>query len=229
MSETQERVAVTIPEITAETEATKLYAGKFKSVTELEDGYKNAAKVFQENESLKKQVATPEFYFLPDAVKMPESEIASLRKFAETAKLTQEQFDQLALQRSAEKITEESSVVRAKEELGERTFNVLSEYVASNYPEKLRSHMLKQLLLDKEARMSALEHRDKLLNSQMPGGNVAVSSPNPSSSKENALRIREQMNLNKANPREYERLKGEYLSELSKAGPSSTCKFYVRA
>ena len=46
---------------------------------------------------------------------------------------------------------------------------MLQDYVKKAYPEKLHDSVLKTLIKDKDARTAALEHRQQLLTSRVPG------------------------------------------------------------
>jgi hypothetical protein len=156
-----------------------IYAGKFKTVEELENGYKNAAGVFNENETLKKKLSeftsVPEDYQRPMDVELPDDYIQDIKTLAKNAGLTQTQFEKLA--RESKERTEAQKVKfnEAQKELGEDNLNILKDYVKKYYPEKVGDAILKTLITDKEARAAAMAHRQVLLNNTVPGvGAVTV-------------------------------------------------------
>ena len=91
----------------------RLYAGKFKTVEELEAGYNNSAKVFQENEEVKRRLEestkVPDDYQTPSDVQLHDNDIAQLKNAAKSSGLTQAQFDKLILRAL------EAAAARAKE------------------------------------------------------------------------------------------------------------------
>ena len=94
------------------TDDVKLYAGKFKTVEELEAGYNNAAKVYQENDDLKNKytqaTSIPDDYQVPADVTLHDNDVAELKQAAKESGLTQAQFEKLA--------AKQNSSVRAKVE-----------------------------------------------------------------------------------------------------------------
>ena len=78
----------------------KLYAGKFKTVEELEVGYNNAAKVYQDNEDLKKKydesTHVPDDYQIPSNATLHDNDMLQLKQAAKESGLTQAQFERLA-------------------------------------------------------------------------------------------------------------------------------------
>lgn len=69
METTNNELVNPVTDKTVVTEPPKLYAGKYKSVDELEKAYKNSAKVFNENKALQekfKSYKAPHNYSLPE-------------------------------------------------------------------------------------------------------------------------------------------------------------------
>lgn len=151
----------------------KLYAGKFKTVEELETGYTNAAKVYQENETLKKQVTdatkVPDDYSTPTGVALHEADLAETKRLAKESGMTQAQYEKFVKQTEAKSRSQHETFEAAKKEIGADQLNILQDYVKKAYPEKLHDAVLKTLIKDKDARAAALEHRQKLLNNRVPG------------------------------------------------------------
>jgi hypothetical protein len=144
-------------------------------VEELEAGYKNAAKVYQENENLKKQIESlakaPEEYVIAKDMRLAEDDLNAIKDMAKNASLTQSQFEALALEHESRAVAKQKAREQAFKEVGEENLNVLKDYVAKSYPEKVAESVLEKLVLDKEAREAALAHRQQLLNSAVPGMN----------------------------------------------------------
>jgi uncharacterized protein (UPF0335 family) len=153
----------------------KLYAGKFKTVEELEAGYNNSAKVYQENEDLKTKYAeltkTPDDYQIPADVTLHESDIAQLKQTAKNSGLNQSQFEKLAQAQTQVVKSKLESFENAKKEVGADNLNMLQDFLAKNYPEKVAETMLKAAIKDKDLRGQLLDQRTKMLNSSVPGSN----------------------------------------------------------
>lgn len=152
----------------------KLYAGKFKTVEELEAGYKNSLPTFQENENLKKQLdeATkiPETYLLPsDAADVDPNRVNDIQARAREAGMTQAQYEKFLRSDKARLEQNKQNFEKARKEVGEETINLLTDYVNKNYPKELHESMLKTFIANGEARKAALNHRGQLLNNQVPG------------------------------------------------------------
>lgn len=160
----------------------KLWAGKYKTVEELEEGYKSSLTVHNENKELKKQLESftniPDDYSVPDDLALREIELKDIKALAKNAGLTQEQFLRTAKEMQNRIAAQNSQFENAKKEIGEETLNVLDDYVSKNYPSSLKEHILNKLIRDKKAMTEAMEHRDKTLNSSAPGmDRGSISSP----------------------------------------------------
>ncbi len=154
-------------------EDVKLYAGKFKTIEELEAGYNNAAKVYQENEDLKSkysQVTTvPDDYQVPANVALHENDLASLKQSAKESGLTQAQFEKLAAKQESIARGKLEAFENAKKEVGADNLNLLQDFIGKAYPEKVQAAMLKEAIKNKEVRDSILAQRTAALNSSTPG------------------------------------------------------------
>jgi hypothetical protein len=153
----------------------KLYAGKFKTVEELENGYKASLPTFQENENLKKKVdelsKVPDTYMNPADVEIDAPRVANLQQRAKDANMTQAQYEKFVRSEKAALDARQANFEKARKDVGEETLNILKEYVTKNYPQALADNMLNTFIGNKEARDAALAHRAQLLNNQVPGMN----------------------------------------------------------
>ncbi len=161
-TETEEPVATNPPQ---------LYAGKYKSVEELEKAYKNSSTVFNENKVLQeklKSFAVPESYQLPESVSLSEQEIQSLVNTAKQVGLNQSQFEKTLATMQEQQQNYQTQLAERKKQLGEQ-FKVVEDYVTKTYPSALHNTVLTTLLGDENAMNDALKHQDQLLNTQVPG------------------------------------------------------------
>lgn len=153
----------------------KLYAGKFKTVEDLEAGYKNSAVVYDENEKLKKRVeeltAAPQDYINPADVELDENRIIDIKARAKEAGMTQAQYEKFLRGDKSRVEKHKENYENSKKEVGEETLNILKDYVNKNYPKEIGDNMLNTFIQNKEARAAALAHRQQLLNNQVPGMN----------------------------------------------------------
>lgn len=154
-------------------EETKLYAGKFKSVEDLENGYKNSLPVLQENEQLKAKLEeamrVPDAYQNPEDVQLEQNRVADIQARAKDAGMTQAQYEKFLRNEKARIERSQQGFETARKEVGEETLNVLQDYVKNHYPPSLADGVLKTLITNKEARAEALAHRQRLLGDQVPG------------------------------------------------------------
>ena len=157
------------PEVTVE-ETPKLYAGKYKSVDELEKAYKNSAKVFNDNKALQERLKNyeiPESYHLPD-VSLPETMLQEIEALAKAAGLNQEQFNKTLFAMTKQQKQYKTQLEDKKKTLGSK-LSIVQDYVTKTYPTSLHNTILNTLIGDENAMTEALKHRDQLLNSQVPG------------------------------------------------------------
>lgn len=151
----------------------KLYAGKYKSIEDLEAAYKEGEKFIGENANLKRELEKytkpPEDYEVSNDIALRDIEIQELKAIAKNAGLNQEQFLKTAKEMQSRINYQLTSFEQAKQELGEANLNILTDYVSKNYPERLREVVLTKLIKDKDAMTDAMKHRETVLNNQAPG------------------------------------------------------------
>lgn len=161
--------------MTDETITPGLYAGKFKTIEELEAGYNNSAKVYQENEDLKKSIqektSVPEDYKVPSEATLHDTDMSQLKAAAKASGLTQSQFEKLALSQTDNVKSKLESFENAKKEIGADNLNLLQEFIGKAYPEKAGQALLKEAIKNKEVREAILNQRTQALNSSVPGVN----------------------------------------------------------
>ena len=185
------------PEVTVE-ETPKLYAGKYKSVDELEKAYKNSAKVFNDNKALQerlKNYEVPESYHLPN-VSLPETMLQEIEGLAKAANLSQEQFNKTLFFFFLQQKQYQAQIEEKTKNLGDK-LNVIQDYVTKTYPTSLHTPILNTLLGDENAMTEALKHRDQLLNSQVPGlSNQQANLSDPYEGQQEMLKIAKEYERN---------------------------------
>lgn len=153
-----------------------LYAGKYKTVAELEEGYKKSLPVFQENADLKKKLEDvsklPDVYMTPADVILHENDVEDVKRLAKSAGLTQSQYEKLARETNAKSIAKNETYESAKRDLGADKLNILQDYIKKKYPEgKIADAALRTIIMDKEAQHAAFADRDNMLRTGVPGAN----------------------------------------------------------
>lgn len=182
-----------------------LYAGKFKTVAELEAGYKNSLPTFQENENLKKKLEestkVPDAYNTPADIALHESDLEAVKLEAKNSGLTQAQYEKLVKERNARSMNKHQSFEQAKKDLGADTLNLLQDFIKKTYPEKAGEVLLKQAISNKEVRESILAQRTQMLNSSVPGGNRVSTGGGYQITEKDVLKARDEMNSSRGRAR----------------------------
>lgn len=172
-----------------------LYAGKYKTVAELEEGYKQSLPVFQENQNLKQQVdnlsKVPEEYITPPEIGLHADDVAEAKRIAKNSNLTQAQYERMVNETNTKALNKAQTTENAKKEVGADKLNILQDYVKNAYPEKLQDTIMNKLIHDKDARDAALLHRDQMLRTGAPGIG-GVNAPNYGVTKEDVHKAREE-------------------------------------
>ena len=155
-----------------------LYAGKFKSVEELEKGYKESLSVHMKNKELETKLAemqsVPESYNVPEMSNLDSKQLAELTEVARHSKMTQAQFDAAISSLASNAQQQQSQWETRKKLVGEQNINVLKKYVDENftsYDDEFRNNMLNQIISNDETMEKAMQDREKKLNSSLPGSN----------------------------------------------------------
>jgi hypothetical protein len=153
-------------------EAPRLYAGKFNSIEELEEGYKNSAKVYDANQALTKQLSDfttiPEDYSLPEGMAEMDG-INEIKHVARQSGINQTQFDKMVKAAIESETIRSSRMEEAKKSIGEPTLQVLDSYIKKLMPDKLAGVVMDQLIVDADARNAVLKQREDSLKSKVPG------------------------------------------------------------
>ena len=148
-------------------EEPKLYAGKYKSVEELEKGYCHSLQALNEIKSELKSFTAPEEYVIPD-VKTHHEIISRAKELAKSTGLSQSQFDAVVRKMDEKNRDSIEKFEESKKRAGEK-LDILEDYVSRHYPKKLKSTIINSLVMDPEAMDEALKHRESMLNTQVPG------------------------------------------------------------
>ncbi len=151
----------------------KLWAGKYKSPEDLEEAYKNTAKIYQDNQELKKQVdrlsTVPDDYEVPSELGLRQADVNEIKAIAKASGLNQDQFVKTAQEMQTRIVKQNEAFEESKKSLGEDKLTLINDYVNKNIPKHLHDVVLNKLIRNKDALDEALAHRSKLLNSEAPG------------------------------------------------------------
>jgi Glu-tRNA(Gln) amidotransferase subunit E-like FAD-binding protein len=159
-------------------EAEVLYAGKFKSVEELEKGYKESLSVHMKNKELEEKLsniqAVPESYNTPEMSNLDSKQLEELTEVARHSKMTQAQFDAAIESLASNAKQQQTQWDTRKKLVGEQNINVLKKYVDENfssYDDGFRNSMLNQIISNDSTMEKAMKDRENKLNSSLPGTN----------------------------------------------------------
>lgn len=159
--------------VTGGDETPKLFAGKYKTVEELEEGYRNSLKVHVENKELKdkyeRAVSVPETYTVPAGLGLRESEIDEIKRIAKESSLTQEQFEKTARSMEDRLKAQREAFDEARKEIGQDKLILIEDHIKKNYPESIQQVILNTTIKDKKAMDDILKERDAKLDSRVPG------------------------------------------------------------
>ncbi len=169
----------------------KLYAGKFKTVEDMESAYKSAEKLIGVNSDLSRRLdeitTVPEDYVVSDDLGLAAADLNDLKAVARKAGLSQKHFEKLASEYVNTAISRSERKEALKKEVDASTESLLKDYVGKNYPTELGEYMLDKLMTDKAARDAALAHRSKTLNSAIPGIDKVGNNPPPTITQKEVL------------------------------------------
>jgi len=154
----------------------KLYAGKYKTVEDLEKAYGNSVTAIVEKSKLEKELESykaPEDYTVPDGLSFREEDIQEVKHIAKTAEMSQKQFEKTITEMHS-KVTENVEAQKRfiedrKKSIGDEKINLLTDYVDKYYPSSVKDVVLNKLLKDESAMNDALKDREARLNTQAPG------------------------------------------------------------
>jgi hypothetical protein len=154
----------------------KLYAGKFKSVEELEKGYKQSLPLHQRNKELEAELqklkSVPDDYSVPSDVDLRDAQLNELKIIAKRAGLNEEQFASAAQALNESASQQISAFAERKESLGEEKLNLLKGFVEKNFngfDDNFRETMFNHIIRDDKIMSDAMKQREQQLNSQVPG------------------------------------------------------------
>lgn len=176
----------------------KLYAGKYKTVEELEEGYKKSLPTFQENVDLKKkledQTKVPDMYNTPSDIALHEADLEIIKAEAKNSGLTQAQYEKLVRERNARSAAKHQSFETAKKELGSDNINLLQDFLKKTYPEKVAEKLLNDAIANKEIREALLAQRTAALNTSVPGMHKVSGAGGYAVTHKDVIKARDEMN-----------------------------------
>ena len=168
-------------------DAPKLYAGKFKSVEDLEHGYKQNSGLYQRNKELEAELqklrSVPDDYSVPKDVALRDSQLNELKMIAKRAGLSEEQFAGAAQALNDNASQQMADFSERKESLGEEKLNLLKGFVEKNFngfDDNFRETVFNQIIRDDKNMSDAMQQREQQLNSQVPGMSGTAGVPSKS-------------------------------------------------
>jgi hypothetical protein len=169
------------------------WANKFKNPYELEKAYGESVKVYNENKQLKQKIEefqkAPDEYVMPDDLSLAEEDVKELSRIAKESDLSQAHFEKVAKKMSDNAIKAREAWENRKKDIGEEKLNLINDYVQrANFPEKFQDIIINKIIEDNDAMSEAFKHRDKLLNSQVPGMNQGTGMPDKPNDGQKELR-----------------------------------------
>ena len=154
----------------------RLYAGKYKSVEELEKAYGHSVNAFVEKGKIEKELErykVPEDYSVPDGHNFRDEDVQEIKDISRIAQLSQEQFERTFKEMHTKVVTNAEQHQKELEErkaaIGDEKLNLLEEYVEKHYPGSVREIVFNKLIRDESAMTDALKDREQKLNTQIPG------------------------------------------------------------
>ena len=156
----------------------QLYAGKFKSIEDLEKGYKEGLSVHLRNKELETEINTmrtlPDSYQVPEGIQLRESHINDIKDLAKCSGMNQNQFDS-ALKNYNDKVASQlSDIETRRNQVGEEKINVIKGYVDNKFSEfddSFRQEVINKCIRDDNMMEKVMSDRDNMLNSKAPGVN----------------------------------------------------------
>ena len=162
----------------------KLYAGKFKSVEDLEHGYNQSLPLYQKNQKLESDIQklklVPENYSVPSDLSLRDSQINELKMMAKRAGMNEDQFAGAARALNENSSQQLNAFAARKESVGEEKMNLLKGFVEKNFSgfdDGFRETMFNQIIRDDKNMSDAMQQREQQLNSQVPGMSGTAGAP----------------------------------------------------
>lgn len=156
----------------------QLYAGKFKSVDELEKAYKEGFGVHLKNKELESKIqeftTPPDEYSIPENISLRDSKVSELKALAKTSGMTQDQFNNAARKINDDVQKNLSRYQEAMDKAGEDKINLVKGYLdkkLSAFDDDIKSNILTKVISNDKVMENIMSDREKDLNSNVPGIN----------------------------------------------------------
>jgi hypothetical protein len=156
----------------------QLYAGKFKSVDELEKAYKEGFGVHLKNKELESKIqeftTVPDDYTIPENISLRNAKLSELKELAKTSGMTQDQFNNAAKKVNDDIQKNLSQYQEAMEKVGDDKINVVKGYLdkkLSAFDDDIKGNILTKVISNNDVMEKIMSDREKDLNSNVPGIN----------------------------------------------------------
>lgn len=153
----------------------KLYAGKYKTVEELEKGYNSSASYINEVKAQLSNYKVPDSYILPQDVNTHHEIVEEVKDLALSSHLSQAQFEAVLRTKAQKNQDAINKLEQARANAGDN-LKLIEDYVGKTCPETIKHTVLNNILLNENAMKETLNRRNQTLNSEVPGVNSASSS-----------------------------------------------------
>lgn len=165
-------------------EPPKLYANKYKSIEDLENGYKNSTKQYLEVETKLKakeaEYSVPEDYSIPEGISISDDDIKLNKSIAKKAGLSQRQFEEVIKNVNDLSKSHHESVEKARADarakLNADELKLCEKFIEENYPTNVAKSLLNDIVQEDVFNFVKAERARKVDN-KAPGINVGDAAP----------------------------------------------------
>lgn len=166
-------------------EEPQLYAGKFKSVEDLEKAYKEGFAVHLKNKELETRLSevtlVPEQYTVPGDVQLRDAQINEIKELAQSAGMNQNQFENAVKKFSDSVANKLNAIEERKQSIGEDKINVVKGYIDNQFAGfdgTFKEDVLNKVIKDDKMLEKVMSDRENQVNSTAPGINQVSAAAN---------------------------------------------------
>lgn len=187
----------------------RLYAGKFKTVEELEKGYRESLPVHIKNKELEERLSkigsVPNEYMVPVGIELSQDKVREIQHISKEAGMNQDQFSNAVKAASIEYHEKMTRLEERKAEIGEQKVNMVKSYLDRNFNsfgEDVKNDLFLKTIENPATMEQIMNDRESQLNSTIPGTDRISISTNPQQSLEKEFK--EACKISSGNPADAE-------------------------